>query len=44
MVRNMKYPKGIDKKKWDIMVYYTRSFMYLIGSLVLGYVVIRYLR
>jgi len=37
----MKYPKGIDKKKWDLMVYYTRSFMYLIGSLALGYIIIK---
>ena len=28
-------PKDIDKKTWNKMVEYTKSFLYLIGSLIL---------
>ena len=31
----MKYPKNIDKKVWDKMVEYAKSFLYLVGSLIL---------
>ena len=31
----MKYPKNIDKKVWDKMVEYVKSFLYLVGSLIL---------
>ena len=31
----MKYPKDIDKKTWDKMVEYAKSFLYLVGSLLL---------
>ena len=36
----MKYPKDIDKKIWDKMVHYAESFVYLVASLILIYLVI----
>ena len=39
----MKYPKNIDKKVWDKMVEYAKSFLYLVGSLILMYAIIVFL-
>ena len=36
-------PKDIDKKTWDKMVEYTKVFLYLIGSLFLGFIIIYFL-
>jgi hypothetical protein len=39
----MKYPNNIEKKIWDKMVGYTKSFLYLVGSLILMYAIIVFL-
>tara|TARA_R100000789_G_C2920104_1_gene126034 strand:+ start:345 stop:464 length:120 start_codon:yes stop_codon:yes gene_type:complete len=36
-------PKDIDKKTWNKMVEYTKVFLYLIGSLLLGFIIINFL-
>ena len=36
-------PKDIDKKTWDKMTEYTKVFLYLIGSLFLGFIIIYFL-
>jgi len=35
--------KDIDKKIWNKMVEYTKLFLYLIGSLILGFIIIYFL-
>lgn len=39
----MKYPKDIDKKTWDKMVEYTKSFLYLVVSLTLMVIIVYFL-
>ena len=39
----MKYPKDIDKKTWNKMVEYAKSFLYLVGSLLLMGIIIYFL-
>jgi len=39
----MKYPKDINKKTWDKMVEYTKSFLYLVGSVSLMVIIVYFL-